>query len=88
MTAKVEIYASQFCGYCYRAKQLLAKKNIAFTEYDVDADSSLRDEMIKRTGGMRTVPQIFIGEAHVGGSDELHALDQGGALDRMLAGAA
>jgi glutaredoxin 3 len=88
MAAKVEIYTSPFCGYCYRAKKLLGAKGVDFTEYDTMADSSLRDMMVERAGGRSTVPQIFIDGVHVGGSDELHALEASGKLDPMLAGAA
>jgi glutaredoxin 3 len=77
---KVEIYTSQFCGYCYRAKKLLAERGIAFTEIDVGADSGLRETMVKRAGGRRTVPQIFVGDHHVGGCDDLYALDRKGGL--------
>lgn len=87
MTAKIEIYTSPFCGYCYRAKKLLEQKGAAFTEFDVMADSSLRDVMVKRAGGRSTVPQIFIDGRHVGGCDELYALDRQGGLDPMLKGA-
>jgi glutaredoxin 3 len=77
---KVEIYTSQFCGYCHRAKKLLAERGIAFTEIDVGADSRLRETMVKRAGGRRTVPQIFIGDHHVGGCDDLYVLDRKGGL--------
>ncbi len=82
--AKVEIYSSSWCPFCYRAKRLLNGKGAGFTEYDVDRDPALRGEMMRRAGGRRTVPQIFIGGAHVGGSDELAALDRVGRLDSML----
>lgn len=88
MTAKVEIYSTPFCGYCARAKRLLASKGIAYVEYDVLGDSSLREEMVRRAGGRTTVPQIFIDGRHVGGSDDIHALDREGRLDPLLAGAA
>ncbi len=84
--AKVEIYSSLWCPFCYRAKRLLKSKGAAFAEYDVDGEPALRSEMVKRAGGRRTVPQIFIGGAHVGGSDELAALERAGRLDAMLAG--
>lgn len=87
MTAKVEIYSSPFCGYCARAKRLLASKGVEYIEHDVMADSSLRDEMVQRAGGRSTVPQIFIDGQHVGGSDDIHALDREGRLDPLLAGA-
>jgi glutaredoxin 3 len=86
MTAKVEIYTSTFCGYCYRAKKLLGEKGVEFVEYDTMTDSSWRDQMVARAGGRTTVPQIFIDGVHVGGCDELHALDAAGKLDPMLAG--
>jgi glutaredoxin 3 len=82
--AKVELYTTQWCGYCARARALLAKKGVAFVDIDVDADSAKREEMIQRSGGGLTVPQIFIDNEHIGGSDELVALDQVGALDRKL----
>jgi glutaredoxin 3 len=82
----IEIYTSPFCGYCHRAKRLLAQKGVSYTETDVSADPTLRTEMLQRAGGRRTVPQIFIGGTHIGGCDELYALDRAGQLDRMLAG--
>ena len=88
MTAKVEIYSSPFCGYCARAKRLLSSKGIDYIEYDVLADSALRDEMVQRAKGGTTVPQIFIDGQHVGGSDDIHALDRAGRLDPLLKGAA
>lgn len=88
MVAKVEIYSSPFCGYCARAKRLLASKGVEYIDYDVLADSSLRDEMVERAGGRTTVPQIFIDGKHVGGSDDIHALDREGRLDPLLSGAA
>ena len=85
---EVEIYSSMWCPFCHRAKRLLTGKGAAFTERDVDAEPALRGEMQRRSGGRRTVPQIFIGGAHVGGSDELAALERAGRLDAMLQGAA
>jgi glutaredoxin 3 len=82
--AKVEIYMTMFCPYCARAKNLLQRKGVSYTEYDVEAETALREEMIQRSGGRRTVPQIFIDGAHVGGSDELAALDRAGQLDAKL----
>ncbi len=82
----VEIYAASYCGYCHRAKRLLDSKGISYTEIDVTTDTVKRQEMMKRANGGRTVPQIFIGDIHVGGSDELHALDRKGKLDAMIAG--
>jgi len=82
----VEIYTSRWCPYCNAAKALLARKGVAFTEIDVTANRQRRSEMIERANGHATVPQIFVGAIHVGGSDELYALDQAGALDALLAG--
>lgn len=82
---QVEIYTSPFCGYCHAAKRLLTFKGASFAEVDVMADPSKRSEMVQRANGGRTVPQIFIGGEHVGGSDELHALERAGKLDQMLA---
>jgi len=87
MAAKVEIYSSPWCGYCARAKGLLSRKGVDYVDYDVTADTSKRDEMVQRAPGSTTVPQIFINGAHVGGCDELHALEREGRLDPMLAGA-
>jgi len=85
MTAKVEIYTSPFCGYCARAKRLLSQKGVDYVEYDVLADDSLRPTMESRAGGRTTVPQIFIGEQHIGGCDEMMALEREGKLDPLLA---
>ena len=82
----VEIYTTPYCPYCIAAKRLLDKKGVAYSETDVSRDPALRQAMTARAGGSRTVPQIFIGGQHVGGSDDLHALDHRGALDPMLAG--
>ncbi len=82
--APVEIYTTPYCGYCRAAKALLTRKNVPFTEIDVSNDSALRDAMIERAGGRTSVPQIFIGGVHVGGSDELHALERAGKLDSLL----
>ncbi len=82
----VEIYTTPLCGYCHAAKRLLTKKGVGFREIDVSADAGLRAKMMERAGGRRTVPQIFIGGAHVGGCDDLHALEADGKLDPMLAG--
>lgn len=82
--AKVEIYSTMWCGYCARARSLLQRKGVAFEDIDVDADGDKRDEMIQRAGGRRTVPQIFIDGRHVGGSDELAALERAGKLDALL----
>jgi glutaredoxin 3 len=82
--AKIEIYTSPWCGYCARAKALLEKKGAAYDEMDVMEDAAKRDEMRKRTN-RTSVPQIFINGQHIGGSDELHALDSAGKLDPLLA---
>ncbi|AAV93401.1 glutaredoxin 3 [Ruegeria pomeroyi] len=81
----VEIYTSPLCGYCHAAKRLLDQKGIAFTEIDVLTNPKRKPEMIQRAGGRRTVPQIFIDGQHVGGCDDLYALEQDGKLDPMLA---
>ena len=85
MTA-IEIYTRPGCGYCTAAKSLLMRKNAAFTEFNVATDSTLRQQMWDRAGAGSTFPQIFIGSTHVGGCDELYALDREGRLDAMLAG--
>lgn len=79
------MYAAGWCPYCQRARGLLTKKGLAFTEIDVDSDPAVREQMIARSG-RRTVPQIFIGERHVGGCDDLFALDGSGELDRLIQG--
>jgi glutaredoxin 3 len=85
MTApEVVIYTKFGCGYCYRAKRLLDAKGVSYTEHDVTMGGAKRDEMLARAPMARTVPQIFVGETHVGGSDELHALDASGKLDALL----
>ena len=82
----IEIYTTPSCPYCHAAKRLLAKKGAKFTEIDVSRDPDLRLAMMARANGRRSVPQIFIAGAHVGGSDDIHALDHAGKLDPMLAG--
>jgi glutaredoxin 3 len=82
--AKVEIYTTMLCGYCYRAKKLLAERGADFTEIDVMTDGKLRAEMSKRAGGRTSVPQIFIDGKHIGGCDDLYALDQAGKLRPLL----
>jgi glutaredoxin 3 len=82
--AKIEIYTKAFCPYCARAKSLLASKQAAFEEFDIMADSALRNTMIARSGGATTVPQIFINGQHIGGSDDLAALNARGGLDPLL----
>ena len=81
----VEIYTSPLCGFCHRAKQLLSSKGINFVEFDVLKQPELRSEMMGRSGGRHTVPQIFVGETHVGGCDDLFALERSGKLDPLLA---
>jgi glutaredoxin 3 len=80
----VTIYTTPICPYCVRAKSLLKKKGVTFEEVDVMMDVKARDQMLEKSGGARTVPQIFIGDIHVGGSDELYALEQEGKLDPLL----
>lgn len=82
----VEIFTTPACGYCHAAKRLLTQKGVAFAETDVSRDPALRAAMVQRAGGRRTVPQIFIGGTHVGGCDDLYALDGAGRLDALLAG--
>jgi glutaredoxin 3 len=79
------IYTTPFCPYCVRAKALLTKKGVQFEEVDVMMDEAAREEMEAKSGGARTVPQIFVGDTYVGGSDELYALDKEGKLDPLLA---
>jgi glutaredoxin 3 len=86
MTAAIEIYTRPGCGYCSAAKSLLNRKKAVFTEYDAGRDSSVRQMMYDRAGAGSTFPQIFIGGVHVGGCDELYALDREGRLDAVLAG--
>jgi len=82
---KVEIYTKMFCPYCVRAKRLLTDKGVTFEEIDITMGGPQRAEMIQRANGRTTVPQIFIGETHVGGSDDLVALERRGQLDPLLA---
>ena len=81
---KVEIYTKMFCPYCVRAKSLLHKKGVEVQEIDVFMNMEAREEMEANTGGARSVPQIFIGDTHVGGCDELYALEKEGKLDPLL----
>ena len=83
----IQIYTKDYCPYCAAAKALLARKGAPFTEIDILAHPERRAEMIQKAGGRTTVPQIFIGGRHVGGSDDLHALDAAGRLDPLLNGA-
>ena len=82
----VEIYTSPLCGYCHAAKRLLTQKGVTFAEVDVSRAPEKRQEMMGRAGGRHTVPQIFVGTTHVGGCDELYALERAGKLDTLLAG--
>jgi len=84
--AHVEIYTSPSCGYCHAAKRLLTQKGVGFVETDVSRDAAQKQVMMRRANGHRTVPQIFIDGNHVGGYDDLNALDRAGKLDPMLAG--
>lgn len=84
--ADVTIYTRQFCPYCTRAVSLLEKKGVAFLEIDAGMDVKKKAEMVERSGGARTFPQIFIGATHVGGCDDLMAMDRAGKLDPLLAG--
>ena len=81
----VEIYTSKFCGYCHAAKRLLVSKSVSFQEVDISGNPELRSQMMVRTNGCHTVPQILIGDTHIGGCDDLHALERSGNLDLMLA---
>lgn len=84
MAANVEIYTWSSCPFCIRAKALLDKKGVDFTEYCIDGDEDARDEMAQRANGKRSLPQIFIDDHHVGGCDELHSLEAKGELDSLL----
>ncbi len=83
--ARVEIYTRAFCGYCSAAKRLLGAKGVDFEEYDITLGGAKRAEMLQRASGRTSVPQIFIDGVHVGGSDDIHALDDAGKLDPLLA---
>jgi glutaredoxin 3 len=82
----VTIYIKPYCPYCAAAVELLDKKGVAYQELDISGKPDLRAEMIQRSGGRMTVPQIFVGERHLGGCDDIYALDQRGELDPVLAG--
>lgn len=84
--ARIVIYSSSYCPYCSAAKRLLAKKGASFDEIDVDGNPAVREDMRRKAGGVSTVPQIWIGDMHVGGCDDLYALDAAGKLDPLLAG--
>lgn len=83
---KIDIYTKFGCGYCFRAKKLLESKGVEYNEFDITMGGLKRDEMMERAPNARTVPQIFIGNTYVGGSDDLAALDREGKLDALLAG--
>ncbi|NJN31553.1 MAG: glutaredoxin 3 [Synechococcales cyanobacterium RM1_1_8] len=86
MAAKqVEIYTWRLCPFCIRAKALLDRKGVDYTEYAIDGDEAARDAMAQKSGGKRSVPQIFIEGQHIGGCDDIHALDRQGQLDPLLA---
>jgi glutaredoxin 3 len=82
---EIVMYSTAWCGYCQRARNLLERKGVTFREIKIDEDSQQREVMLQKSGGRRTVPQIFIGERHVGGYDDLAALDRAGELDKLLA---
>lgn len=86
MPATIEIFTRPGCGYCSAAKSLLTRKSAAFTEFDAGRDPTARTRMLERSNGGTTFPQIFIDGVHVGGCDELYALERGGELDRLLQG--
>ncbi|WP_227269206.1 glutaredoxin 3 [Roseobacter weihaiensis] len=81
----VEIYTSPLCGFCHAAKRLLSQKGVDFAEFDVLSNPDRKPEMIQRANGGRTVPQIFVGDVHVGGCDDLYELERSGNLDKLLA---
>lgn len=83
--ANVTIYTRAMCGFCSRAKSLLSQKGVAFHEHDATMKPSVKAEMVSKSGGAATFPQIFIGDAHIGGCDDLFALERAGKLDAMLA---
>ncbi|MBW4451860.1 MAG: glutaredoxin 3 [Nostoc indistinguendum CM1-VF10] len=84
MAAKVEIYTWRTCPFCIRAKSLLKNKGVEFIEYSIDGDEVARNKMAQRANGRRSLPQIFINDDHVGGCDDIHALDSQGKLDELL----
>lgn len=81
---KIEIYTTKYCPYCVKAKALLEKKGVAYQEIHADGNDKLREELVVKSGGRKTVPQIFIGDHHIGGCDDLYALEADGKLDQML----
>ncbi len=82
--AKIEIYTWSTCPFCRRAKELLDSKGVDYTEYDITGNDDERAKMVKRTGGPKSVPQIFIDDQHIGGCDDIHALDEKGGLDPLI----
>ncbi|MHC5757303.1 glutaredoxin 3 [Nostoc sp.] len=84
MAAKVEIYTWRTCPFCIRAKSLLKNKGVEFIEYSIDGDEAARNKMAQRANGRRSLPQIFINDDHIGGCDDIHALDSQGKLDELL----
>ena len=82
---QVDIFTTPLCGYCHAAKRLLTQKGVSYREYDLTTNAMFRADMLKRAPGSRTVPQIFIGTTHVGGCDDLYALESAGKLDPLLA---
>lgn len=84
MTSNIDIYTTPFCPFCTRAKSLLEKKGAHFNEIEAGMNADLRDQMLARSNGARTFPQIFIGDSHIGGCDDLYALESMGGLDPLL----
>ncbi|MCW6034830.1 glutaredoxin 3 [Spirulina subsalsa FACHB-351] len=84
MTSKVEIYTWSACPFCLRAKALLNRKQVEYTEYCIDGDNEARDKMAQRANGKRSVPQIFINDQHIGGCDDIYSLERSGKLDSLL----
>lgn len=84
MSKSITLYTKDYCPFCHRARALLRSKGVSFTDIEIGFSQSMTQEMVKRSGGRRTVPQIFIGDQHVGGSDELVALERAGKLDALL----
>ena len=88
MMAMVEIYTWAYCPFCIRAKALLAQKGVEYVEYGIDGDEEAREQMAQRANGKRSLPQIFINDRHIGGCDDLYALNRQGQLDPLLEGRA
>ena len=84
MNKNIIIYTSSLCGFCYRAKSLLKKKNIPYEEIEIDLDCSKRNEMIKKSGGRTSVPQIFFKNLHIGGCDDLYKLEEDNGLENLV----